>query len=92
MSNDIENYGIFKKEYVDKLKVDIEKILDGKVNDEEEKLEILKHISNLKIAIDGISEEDKEFDQSEFKKKLRIDEVIEKEEELWERVKRYGRD
>ena len=96
MSNEIENYGIFKKEHIDKLKVDIEDILGGKVNGEDEKLEVFKHISNLKIAVDGISEDGvdginqlkslkdlEKFDKSEFMKKLRIDEVIEKEEELW---------
>ena len=91
MNDDIENYGILKKEVIDKLKVDIEDILDGRVNDEDEKLDVLKQISNLKIKLDGISEEDKTFDKSEFKKKLRIDELIEKEE-LWERVKKFGRD
>ena len=92
MSDDIENYGILKKEVIDKLKVDIENILDGRVNDEDEKLDVLKQISNVKIKLDEISEEDETFDKSEFQKKLRIDELIEKEEELWERVKRFGRD
>ena len=92
MGNDIENYGIFKKENIDKLKIDIEYNLDGRVNDEDEKLDLLKKISNLKIKLDGISEEDKTFNKSEFQKQLRIDELIEKEEELWERVKRFGRD
>ena len=67
-------------------------ILDGRVNDEDEKLDVLKQISNLKIKLDGISEEDKTFDKSEFQKKLRLDELIEKEEELWERVKKFSRD
>ncbi len=92
MSNDIEDYGIFKKEVIDKLKVDIEDILDGRVSDEDGKLDILKQISNLKIKLDGIAEEDETFDKSEFQKKVRIDELIEKEEELWERVKKFGRD
>ncbi|MAF81647.1 MAG: hypothetical protein CMK52_01885 [Proteobacteria bacterium] len=92
MSDDIENYGIFNKEVIDKLKVDIEDILDDRINDEDEKLDLLKQISNLKIRLDGISEEDKTFDKSEFQKKLRIDKLIDKEEELWERVKRFGRD
>ena len=92
MGNDIKNYGIFKKENIDKLKDDIENILDGRVNDEVEKLDLLKKISNLKIKLDGISEEDETFNKSEFQKKLRIDELIEKEGELWERVKRFGRD
>ena len=92
MGNDIENYGIFKKENIDKLKVDIDYILDDRVNDEDEKLDLLKKISNLKIKLDGISEEDETFNKSEFQKKLRIDELIEKEGELWERVKRFGRD
>ena len=92
MSDDIENYGIFKKEVIDELKVDIEDILDNRVNSEDEKLDLLKQISNLKIRLDGISEEDETFDSLEFQKKLRIDELIEKEEELWERVKRFGRD
>ena len=92
MGDDIENYGILKKEVIDKLKVDIEDILDGKVNNEEKKLDLLKQISNLKIKLDRMSEEDEAFDESEFQKKLRIDELIEKEEELWERVKRFGRD
>ena len=92
MGNDIENYGIFKKENIDKLKVDIEDILDDRVNDEDEKLNLLTQLSNFKIKLDGISEEDGTFDKSEFQKKLRIDELIEKEEELWERVKRFGRD
>ena len=92
MGNDIKNYGIFKKENIDKLKDDIENILDGRVNDEVEKLDLLKKISNLKIELDGISEEDKIFNKSEFQKKLRIDELIQKEGELWERVKRFGRD
>ena len=42
MNDDIENYGIFKKENIDKLKVDIEYILDDRVNDEDEKLDVLK--------------------------------------------------
>ena len=92
MSNDIENYGLFKKEHVDKLKVDIENILDGKINDEDKKLEVLKDVSNLKLKLDGISEEDKEFDKSEFQKKLRFDELMQKEQDLWERVKKFGRD
>ena len=92
MGDDIENYGIFKKENIDKLKVDIEDILDGRVSDEDGKLDVLKQISNLKIKLDGVSEEDKMFDKSEFQKKVRIDELIEKEEELWERVKKFGRD
>ena len=92
MSDDIDNYGIFNKEVIDKLKVDIEDILDGRVSDEDGKLDVLKQISNLKIKLDGVSEEDKMFDKSEFQKKVRIDELIEKEEELWERVKRFGRD
>ena len=52
----------------------------------------MKQISNLKIKLDEISEEDETFNKLEFQKKLRIDELIEKEEELWERVKRFGRD
>ena len=92
MNDDIRNYGIFTKEDIDKLKVDIEDILDGRVNDEDEKLDLLKKISNLKIKLDVISEEDETFNESEFQKKLRIDELIEKEGELWERVKRFGRD
>ena len=92
MNDDIKNYGIIKKEVLDKLKVDIENILDGRINDEDEKLDVLKQISNLKIRLDGISEEDKTFDKSEFEKKLRIEELIEKEEELWERVKKFSRD
>ena len=92
MNNGIEDYGIFKKDVIDKLKVDIEDILDGRVSDEDGKLDVLKQISNLKIKLDGVSEEDKMFDKSEFQKKVRIDELIEKEEELWERVKKFGRD
>ena len=92
MNNGIEDYGIFKKDVIDKLKVDIEDILDGRVSDEDGKLDVLKQISNLKIKLDGVSEKDKMFDKSEFQKKVRIDELIEKEEELWERVKRFGRD
>ena len=92
MSNNIEDYGILKKEIIDKLKGDIENILDGRNNDEEEKLDVLKQISNLKIKLDGISEEDETFDESEFQKKLKLDELIEKEQKLWERVKRFGRD
>ena len=92
MGNDIENYGIFKKENMDKLKIDIEDILGGRVNDEDEKLDLLKKISNLKIKLEGISEEDATFNKSEFQKKLRIGALIEKEGELWERVQRFGRD
>ena len=92
MGNDIENYGTFKKESIDKLKVDIDYILDDRVNDEDEKLDLLKKISNLKIKLDEISEEDKTFDKSGFEKKLRLEELIEKEEKLWERVKKFGRD
>ena len=92
MIDDIKNYGIFKKEVVDKLKVDIENILDGRINDEDEKLDVLKQISNLKIKLEGISEEDKTFDESEFEKKLRIEELIKKEKELWERVRKFSRD
>ena len=92
MSNDIENYGMLKKEVIDKLKVDIQDILDGKVNDEDEKLNVLKQISNLEIKLDEISGKDETFDESEFQKKLKLDKLIEKEEELWERVKKFGRD
>ena len=92
MGDDIENHGILKKEVLDKLKGDIEDILDDKVNDEDEKLDVLRQISNLIIKLDVISEEDDKFDKSEFKKKLRLDELIEKEEELWERIKKFGRD
>ena len=92
MIDDTKNYGILKKEVLDKLKVDIENILDGRINDEDEKLDVLKQISNLKIKLEGISEEDKTFDESEFEKKLRIEELIKKEEELWERVKKFSRD
>ena len=92
MSTGIESYGIIKKEVFDRLKVDIEDILDGRVNDEGNRLDVLKQISNLKIKLDRISEEDKTFDKSEFQKKLRLDELFEKEGELWERVKRFGRD
>ena len=92
MNDEIKNYGTLKKEVIDKLKVDIGDILDGSVNDEDEKLDVLKQISNIKIKLDGISEEDKTFDKSEFQKKLRIEELIKKEEELWERVKKFGRD
>ena len=92
MNDDIRNYGIFTKEDIDKLKVDIEDILDDRVNNEDNKLDVLKQISNLKIRLDEISEEDETFDKSEFQKKLRIDKLIDKEEELWERVKRFGRD
>ena len=80
------------QEVLDKLKVDIDNILDGSVNAEDEKLDVLKRISNMKIKLDGISEEDETFDKSEFQKKLRIEELIKKEEELWERVKKFGRD
>ena len=38
MGNDIENYGTFKKDSSDKLKVDIENVLNDRVNDEDEKL------------------------------------------------------
>ena len=82
MIDDTKNYGILKKEVLDKLKVDIENILDGRINDEDEKLDVLKQISNLKIKLEGISEEDKTFDESEFEKKLRIEELIKKEKEL----------
>ena len=92
MNDDIANYGILKQEVLDKLKVDIEDILDGRVNHEDEKLNVLKQISNIKIKLDEISEKDKTFDKSEFQKKLRIDILIEKEEELWERIKKFGRD
>ena len=92
MIDDIKNYGILKKEVADKLKVDIESILDGRINDEDEKLDVLKQISNLKIKLEGISEEDKTFDESEFEKKLRIEELIKKEKELWERVRKFSRD
>ena len=92
MIDDTKNYGILKKEVLDKLKVDIENILDGRINDEDEKLDVLKQISNLKIKFEGISEEDKTFDESEFEKKLRIEELIKKEKELWERVRKFSRD
>ena len=92
MSDNIENYGILKKEVMDELKVDIEDILDSRINDEDKKLDVLKQISNLKIKIDVISEKDETFDKLEFQKKLRLDELLEKEEELWERVKKFGRD
>tara|TARA_A100001015_G_C14928334_1_gene687429 strand:- start:1041 stop:1319 length:279 start_codon:yes stop_codon:yes gene_type:complete len=92
MIDDGMNYGILKKEVVDKLKVDIENILDSTINDEDEKLDVLKQISNLKIRLGGISEADKTFDKSAFEKKLRFEELIEKEEELWERVKKFSRD
>ena len=92
MIDDTKNYGILKKEVLDKLKVDIENILDGRINDEDEKLDVLKQISNLKIKLEGFSKEDKTFYESEFEKKLRIEELIKKEMELWERVKKFSRD
>ena len=92
MRDDIRSYGILKKEVVDKIKSDIEDILDGRVNDEDKKLYVLKQISNLQIRLDKMSEEDETFDESELQKKLRLEELIEKEEELWERVKKFGRD
>ena len=92
MSNDIKSYGTLKKEVIDKLKWDIEDILDNGISDEDEKLDVLKQISNLEIRLDAISEEDDNFDKSEFQKKLRISELIEEEEELWDRVKKFGRD
>ena len=92
MIDDTKNYGILKKEVVDKLKVDIENILDGRINDEDKKLDVLKRISNLKIRLEGISEEGKTFDESDFENKLRVGELIKKEEELWERVKKFSRD
>ena len=92
MIDDTKNYGILKKEVLDKLKVDIENILDGRINDEDKKLDVLKRISNLKIRLEGISEEDKTFDESDFENKLRFGELIKKEEELWERVKKFSRD
>ena len=90
MSDDF--YGIFKKEVVDELKIKIDGVLNGNVNREDEKLDVLKQISNLEIKLDRISEEDETFNKSEFQKKMRFDELIEKEKELWERVKRFGRD
>ena len=90
MSDDF--YGIFKKEVVDELKIKIDGVLDGNVNTEDDKLDVLKQISNLEVKLDRISEEDKTFDKSEFQKKMRFNELIEKEKELWERVKRFGRD
>ena len=90
MSDDF--YGIFKKEVVDELKIKIDGILDGNVNREDEKLDVLKQMSNLEIKLDRISEEDETFNKSEFQKKIRFNELIEKEKELWERVKRFGRD
>ena len=90
MSDDF--YGIFKKEFVDELMIKIDGVLNGNVNREDEKLDVLKQISNLEIKLDRISEEDETFNKSEFQKKMRIDELIEKEKELWERVKRFGRD
>ena len=90
MSDDF--YGIFKKEVIDELKIKIDGVLDGNVNTEDDKLDVLKQISNLEIKLDRISEEDKTFDKSEFQKKMRFNELIEKEKELWERVKRFGRD
>ena len=92
MNDEIENYGILKKEVIDKLKIDITNILDGGINNEDEKLDVLKQISNLTIKLDVISEEDESFDKSDFQKKLRIDELVAKEEELWERIKKFGRD
>ena len=90
MSDDF--YGIFKKEVVDELKIKIDGVLDGNVNTEDDKLDVLKQISNLEIKLDRISEENETFDKSEFQKKMRFDELIEKEKELWERVKRFGGD
>ena len=92
MIDDVMNYGILKKEVADKLKFDIESILDGRIDDEDEKLDVLKQISNLEIKLDVISGEDETFDKSEFQKKLKLDKLIEKEEELWERVKKFSRD
>ena len=85
-------YGIFKKEVFDDLKAKIDGILNGDINREDDKLDVLKQISNLEIRLDEISEEDETFDKSEFQKKNRIEELIEQEKELWERVKRFGRD
>ena len=90
MSDDL--YGIIKKEVVDELKIKIEGVLDGNVKGDDDKLDILKQISNLKIELDRISRENEAFDQSEFQREMRIDQLIEKEKELWERVRRFGRD
>ena len=90
MSDDF--YGILKKEVVDELKLKVDGVLDGNVNSEDCKLDILKQISNLEIKLDRISEEDETFDKSEFQKKMRFDALIEREKELWERVKSFGRD
>ena len=90
MSDDF--YGVLKKEVIDELKIKINGVLDGSVNIEDHKLDVLKEISNLEIKLDRISEEDETFNKSEFQKKMRFDALIEKEKELWERVRRFGRD
>ncbi len=85
-------YRFFKKEVIDKLKVKIDNVLDGNVNGEDDKLDVLKQVSNLKIKLDEVSKENETFDKPEFQKRMRFDELIEKEKELWERVRRFGRD
>ena len=89
-----EYYGVFKKEVIEDLKIEIANILDGKIAEEDEKIEVLKKVSNLKVAMDGIKENSTplSFDKIEFQKELKFDELIQKEAQLWERVKRFGRD
>ena len=90
MSDDF--YGILKKEVVDELKIKINGVLDGSSNIEDHKLDVLKQISNLEIKLDRISEEDETFDKSEFRKKMRFDELIEKHKSLFDKISSYGRD
>ena len=118
MSDDFEIYGDFEKDSIDELKEKIEDILDGKVNGEDEKLEVLKRIWRINYMIQSVSltlnyREEKvtkriekgeegledeledckkwrKFNLNKFEKRLRFYELFEKEEMLWERVKKFG--
>ena len=81
--NEDKFYGVFRKEKVDELKIQIDDILEGKNTSEEEKFNVLKKVHEF-IYIHQVS--------NEFKEKMRFDEIIEKHKSLFEKISSYGRD
>ena len=76
-------YGVFKKEMIDDVKEKIERMLNGEELEEAEKFSVIKQVHEF-MNIHDISDE--------FKQKMRFDEIIEKETELYKRISSYGRD
>ena len=81
--NEKEFYGVFRKEKVDELKIQIDNILDGKNTSEDETFNVMKKVHEF-IYIHKINDE--------FKEKMRMGEIIEKHKSLFEKISSYGRD